>query len=333
MVDINLIGDDQTQFNDEEDEKDFQDAYGSDSNDFSKRSYIKGSSIDNTDYTKVMRRSGSKTGVIILFIIVIALLASTAYILFKPGKTVDQIQITPTVTEAENFEDALDEAVTEETASDAEPILESSVSPVLRQRIIQSRQGIKTIGQVINTIPSGINFTLISYQDGNVLFELLANNKPDIDRLDASLKQNVYLSNLNVLSTDVRQIKGRQYHQALVRGNVNLERFRESVTGVRSPQTVGSDALRNRLGVICKENNLSIKQFDSGTEKTENQLRVTPITIRVYGLKTGLMNFLQRMQTENMNVSFNKITLIANEAEPSSPYYTLVLNCTLYRVV
>ena len=62
MVDINLIGDDQDQFEDDN-EKDFNDNYNSDSNDFDQSSYMKGGAMDNQDYTKVIRKGGSKAGV------------------------------------------------------------------------------------------------------------------------------------------------------------------------------------------------------------------------------------------------------------------------------
>ena len=57
MVDINLIGDNQDQF-DENDDKNFHDDYNSDPGGFDQSSYMRGESMDQQDYTKVIRWGG-----------------------------------------------------------------------------------------------------------------------------------------------------------------------------------------------------------------------------------------------------------------------------------
>jgi len=331
MVDINLIGDDQTQYENEENEKDFQDTYSSDANELTQNTYMRGETIDSSEYAKVIRRGGSKAGVFVLFVVVVGLLAVTAYILFKPTSTKQQSQTeSPEATQMPVDEGidttSLNVASQMETGSD----LGSNISLALKENIIKSRQGFDVVNQVVNSIPSKISFTMITYNDGNVLFELLADTESEISDIEAVLRQKVYSANIRILSHDLRYIKGKQYYQALLNGKVDVS----SVSGViQRPQFLTSDELYQRLKVFCEDNGLRIKQFDTGTERNQGDLNVLPITFRAFGIKAGIMNLMQQILAENINVSFVKISLIANEADLQRPYLTLVLNLTLYNNV
>ena len=328
MVDINLIGDNQAKF-DEDNDKDLQDTYNSDSSGFDQSSYMRGGAMDQ-DYTKVIRRGGSKVGVYILFFIVIALLAATAYILFKsPQKNANQ-----TKTDVESFTEPgamNDTAGTKITPAGEETSLTTEyIAPGLKEKIIQSKLGINTIGQIVNTIPTNVDFTMITYSDGNFLFELLAQGKNDINNVSSLLQQKLYSADIKLLSRDIRNIKGRQYYQALINGRVNTE---EAPVGVQQPRFLTSEEFHQRLITICQEAGLTIKQFDAGVEKNEGELIVQPIKFRAFGLKGNAINLLQQISIENINVGFEKISLIVNDTDLSNPYITLVMNITIFRTI
>ena len=251
MVDINLIGDNQAQF-DEDNDKDFKDTYNSDSSGLDQSSYMRGGAMDQ-DYTKVIRRGGSKASVYILFFIVIALLAATAYILFKsPQKNAKQTQTGD------------DTAGTKITPAGEEASLQTGyIAAGLKEKIIQSKLGINTIGQIVNTIPTNVDFTMITYSDGNFLFELLAHGNNDINNVSSLLKKKLYFANIKLLSRDTRTIKGRQYYQALINGSVNPE---EAPTDVQQPRFLTSEEFHRLLITFCQESGLTIKKFDRGVE-------------------------------------------------------------------
>ncbi len=318
MVDINLIGDNQAQF-DEDNDKDFKDTYNSDSSGLDQSSYMRGGAMDQ-DYTKVIRRGGSKASVYILFFIVIALLAATAYILFKsPQKNAKQTQTGD------------DTAGTKITPAGEEASLQTGyIAAGLKEKIIQSKLGINTIGQIVNTIPTNVDFTMITYSDGNFLFELLAHGNNDINNVSSLLKKKLYFANIKLLSRDTRTIKGRQYYQALINGSVNPE---EAPTDVQQPRFLTSEEFHRWLITICQESGLTIKQFDRGVEKKEGELIVQPIKFRAFGLKGNAINLLQQILNENINVGFEKISLIANDVDLSNPYIHLVMNIALFRTI
>jgi len=330
MVDINLIGDDQDQF-DDDNEKDFQDTYNSESNEFDQGSYMKGGAMDNQDYTKVIRRGGSKTGVYILFIIVIVLLAVTAYILFKPEKTGEIAQPEqPLITETQLDEDTARTNIGQTDEFDSS-LPSDTITPELKEKVIQAQIGINTVEQIVNTIPANVDFTMITYSDGKFLSELLARRDNDIDNVSTLLKQKISSANIKILSRDKRSLKDKQYYQALINGSLNQDEMTGVENIAQQPMFLSSAEFRQRLTTMCQESNLTVKQFDVAGEKSVGGLIIQPIIFRAFGLKANATSMLNRILSENLNISFSKISLIANDIDLSNPYIALVMNIELYR--
>ncbi len=338
MVDINLIGDDQTQFEDDDNEKDFQDTYSSDANELNQDSYMRGETIDNSEYAKVLRRGRSKVGVYILFFVVIIILAITVYILFiKPQKTVTKKQ--------PGIESIADTGITDDTSFTEQPVTSAesdfetttpttttaALSPSLREKITHLNRAVNTIVDIMNGIPSNVNFTMISYSNGKFLFELLSQEGDDLSQISSMLEQSITSADVQIVSQDIRYISGRKFNQALVSGSVGSSQSMQRPGAYQRPAFLSVAEFQQQLTSISAENGLTIKQFDDGIEKTESNFILTPIIFRASGLKGSIESMLRQLVSANLNVTLNKISLISNDVDLSSPYITLVLNITLYQ--
>lgn len=338
MVDINLIGDDQTQFEPDENEKEFQDAYSPDSGDFSQNNFMRNDSFENTDYTKVIRKSGSKVGVIILFLIVLALLAVTAYILFKPAKTqrisaIDNADmggeveaVPPEDTSLTPVEENLAPAT---TATEEQPssTMTTAIPATVLDRITRSYSGFNAINQLVNSIPPAVNFTMITYSDGKVLFELLSSDEATLSDIDAVLQQRMPSANLQKVSSSSKTIKERRYYQTLVKGEIGSGRAPVSSL----PRFLEPAEMKQLLGRVCEQQGVRLIEMNQGVERIEDNLAVSPVTIRISGLKSNLLQTMKSLLDENVNISFVKISLIANEMELGNPEMKLVLHVSMYR--
>jgi hypothetical protein len=336
MVDINLIGDDQAQFEGEENEneKEFQESYESDLNEPTPSSFIGGSSIDDSDYTRMISRGGSKKLVYILAACGIILIAAVAWFMFQPGKgkkTASYEPPMPTVTETETktFEDSSSNF---NLAPEPSLIPASTLAPALREKIIRSNRGISTVNNVLNSIPSNVNFTLISYSDGKFLVEFLAASDADINQVNSQLQQSLYAANVNLLSKEDRTIQNRRLRHALVNGNVNINQATDE-SNPQEPTYLNATDLQNQLSNMCRQAGLTIKQFDTGREKTEGEFMILPIKFKATGQKSNIFTFLQQLVSSNINIGFSKISLIAKEIDLSNPDFTLLLNIGLYRMI
>lgn len=321
MVDINLMGDDQNDFEGEPKKPEFQSTYEPDSNEPPTSSYMGRGLADDPDYS--IGRGRSKKTMYFLIFCGIILLAIVGYYLLQQGK--QSKPLTGTKTDTLPIDDATGNLGTE---SQPGTTMGVALNPTLKEKITINYRGINTVNSIIQTIPANVNFTMISYNDGKFLLEFLANSDADINVVNKQLQQTLASSEINLLSKETRTIQNRQVRSALVNGNVNLNQSLGDMAISQEPTYLSANELKNQLANICQQAGLSIKQHDSGMEKTEGAFRITPIKFRATGQKANVLAFLQQLLNQNLNISFAKISLI-NLQESN---ITLVLNINLYRM-
>lgn len=344
MVDINLIGDDQTQFEPDENEKEFQDAYGGEGEDFSQDSFMRSDTFDTTDYSNMIKKGGSKTGVIILFIIVVGLLAATAYVLFKPSKTqqvasmdtgvlpeeVEMQEVPPEDSAASGNLANLQEPSNQGTQPAASTTAPVTIPSTVLDLIAKSYSGFRSINQLVNSLPPTVNFTIITYNDGKVLFELLSNDQTSISDIDAILNQKIPGAKITSVSHGIKNIKGRQYFQAILKGElITPQSAGASVTS--TPRYLTFDEMQQLITRVAGEKRVRLLEIQQGTSKIENGVSVLPLTMRISGLKDNLLQTMKGVLDENVNLSFVKISLVAKELEIGNPQMTLILNVNLFQ--
>jgi hypothetical protein len=197
--------------------------------------------------------------------------------------------------------------------------------------MVKSQVGINTVEQIVNTIPANVDFTMITYSDGKFLSEILAKQSSDIENVGRLLGQKFTTADVKILSRDTRNVKGIQYHQALINGSLDQKEATSAIKPVQQPRFLTAEQFQQRIKAICQESGLTIKQFDVGAEKSEATLSIQPIKFRAFGLKANATNLLRQILEENLNVSLSKISLIANDVDVSNPYNTLVINIGLFK--
>ena len=331
MVDINLIGDDQTQDEGEKGKQDFQNTFESDVNEPTPSSYMGRGSIDDSEFPGMTPRGGSKKTVYLLVFSIAALLLVVAYFIFQPGKNNKSTrQATPSLTENRTNMDSSGAYI---SGSESSLTPTATLSPVIRERVAKTQRGLNTVTEIMNTVPSNVNFTMISYSDGKFLLEFLASGDPDINNLNSQLQRNLSPAEVKLLSKDIRTIQKRQFRQALVNGDINVNQSASDVNITQAPSYLTSNELQAQLSNICQQAGLVIKQYNSGVEKSDGQLMLLPVQFRAIGQKSNILSFFQQLLSQNINISFAKITLIANDVDLSDLKITLVLNINLYRAI
>ncbi|MDZ7264710.1 MAG: hypothetical protein ONB16_09010 [candidate division KSB1 bacterium] len=326
MVDINLIGDDQTQDDGDKGKQDFQNSFESEFNEPTPSTFGGRSGLDETEFPGMpSQRSSSKKTVYVLVFASIALLALVGYFFMKsghgkrsPASVTDRIKA-----DTSRFLSDADRGMMPATA----------LSPVLRDRIVNTQRGINTITQIVNTIPANVNCTMVSYSDGAFLLEVLATGDPDITSLNSQLQRALAPAEVRLLSKDVRTVQRKQLRQALMSGDVKLAQDAGSMSISQPPAYLSSTELQTRLSQICQQAGLAVKQYTAGVEKTDGQFLISPIQFRAQGNKNSVLAFFQQVLNQNLNVTFSKIVLVGSNVDLTDQNITLVLNINLYRLI
>ncbi len=334
MVDINLIGDDQTRADEQDNsEKDFRSSFEPESNEPTSSSYMSGGPMDEADYGRYVNRGGSKKMVYLLGAFSVILLAAVVWFMLQSARGKKSPVQSPTVqppAAEQTFpgETAVPPVIAPDATSSMPGV---GISPALKDRILKSRQGIATVRNIINAIPPNVNFTILSYSDGAFFVECLAGDDAAINAASAQLQQLIAPAEVKLLSKENRTIQNRSFRQALVNGNVNVQQGADALASLSAPSYVTGSELQSQLANLAKQTGLSIKQFDLGREKTEGEFIVLPVIFRAQGTKDGILSFLQQINNANLNISFAKISVIPG-ANLSNTNITLLLNIGLYRV-
>lgn len=333
MVDINLIGDDQPRADEQDNtEQEFRGNYEPESNEPTTSSYMGGGSIDDTDYSRYMNRSGSKKMVYLLGVFSVILLAAVVWFMLQSAKG-KKATIQPPITQQPTVEQPVTQpgGVPSTSAPDANIAPTAAISPSLRDRIVKSRQGLRTVSDIINAIPSNVNFTILSYSDGVFFVEYLASDDAAISSASNQLQQALATAEVKLLSRENRTIQNRNFRQALVNGNVNIQQGAAEFANLVPPNYISGSELQGHLKNLAQQTGLNIKQLELGREKTEGEFVVLPVLFRAQGSKSGILSFIQQINNANFNISFAKISVIPG-ANLSNTNITLVLNIGLYRV-
>lgn len=327
MVDINLIGDDQTQDDGDKGKQDFQNSFESEYNEPTPATFGGRGGLDETEFPGMpSQRSSNKKTVYLLVFASIALLALVGYFFIKSGqgkKGPASITDRRTTTDTTGFM----------TGADRSMMPAAGLSPVLKDRIVNTQRGINTITQIVNSIPGNVNCTMVSYSDGAFLLEVLATGDPDINSLNSQLQRALAPAEVRLLSKDVRTVQRKQLRQALMSGDVKLAQDASSMNITQPPTYLSAADLQARLSQICQQAGLTVKQYSAGMEKTEGQFMISPIQFRAQGTKSSILAFFQQVLNQNLNVTFSKIVLVGSNVDLTDQNITLVLNINLYRLI
>ncbi len=327
MVDINLIGDDQTQDDGDKGKQDFKNSFESEYNEPTPSTLDGRGGLDEMEFPGMPRqRSSNKKTVYLLVVASVALLALVGYFFMKSGqgkKGPASVTESRIATDTTSFVSGADRSM----------MGAAGLSPVLKDRIVNTQRGINTITQIVNTIPANVNCTMVSYSDGTFLLEVLATGDPDINSLNSQLQRALAPAEVRLLSKDVRTVQRKQLRQALMSGDVKLAQDASSMGVAQPPAYLSSAELQTRLAQICQQAGLTVKQYSAGMEKTEGQFLIAPIQFRGQGPKSSVLAFFQQVLNQNLNVTFSKIVLIGSNVDLTDQNITLVLNINLYRLI
>lgn len=324
MVDINLIGDDQTQDDGDKGKQDFKNSFESEYNEPTPSTLDGRGGLDEMEFPGLPRqRSSNKKTVSLLVVASVVLLALVGYFFMKSGqgkKGPASVAQGRSATDTTSFLSGADRSM-------------MGLSPALKDRIVNTQRGINTITQIVNTIPANVNCTMVSYSDGTFLLEVLATGDPDINSLNSQLQRALAPAEVRLLSKDVRTIQRKQLRQALMSGDVKLAQDASTISVAQPPAYLSSAELQARLAQICQQAGLTVRQYSAGLEKNEGQFLIAPIQFRGQGPKSSVLAFFQQVLNQNLNVTFSKIVLIGSNVDLSDQNITLVLNINLYRLI
>lgn len=322
MVDINLLGDDKYQNEGDEESSNFSQTYSTDPKELTSDSHLSDSDLHSNMYDRSYTRSGSKKSFFVIAGIVALAILLIAYLLYNFSR--DNASKTKTLTGDITTSGKI--PTTDVVVESEIPTVEPALTPFVRQMVTSTQNGINTVETILTSIPQNLNFTMIQYQDGNFLTEVIGRSSADISQLNNQLQQ-TGTGQVKLLSQEQKNYQGTNYQQALLNGAIS----RSETALLREPTYLNVTNIKSDLQASCTQSGLNLKQFEVKKEASSSGYSRIPVFFRAVGTKQAALAFLTDIKNKNLNVNLSKIVLVGSEKLTSQDTINLILNMEVYQ--
>ncbi len=343
MVDINLIGEEESR----------QQNYSGESG------FGQGINLDNdapaaappggygSDFSDLSTGSGNAKLYVILGALVIVI-AAAIYFLIPEDESMDDGSL-PTLTDpsgemqqtqggmSQTDNPALSEGTQNEGDIDA-PIQAggesdmdtfNSLTPLEKKMLLSTRMSAYTISELAAAISDGAVFTLIRFSDNAFMAQFVSNSNSGISATMDRIASDVDVKDVRKVSQGKFVATSRV--QAIVSGTVDPETAPISYGGQIKDMSVSE--FRTWLKQAASDNGMSLKTLNQSSEYTEAGFTVTPIQVNLQGSMDGATRLLSDLASAAPAMVVTKASLINKDPgarDQSSVSLVLVFNLYSY---
>ncbi|NIR50774.1 hypothetical protein GWO43_28190 [candidate division KSB1 bacterium] len=365
MVDINLIGDDQSgeEKNSEEEER-VDDFTQTSSMDTQELAFEERTETFDTTKTYTHQRSYSSLISAGIIVGVIAILGVAIYFfMFKEDSSTQQADLPQFIPESESVVETVpDETESQPATPETEPETQpqppltvdepetpssdvaeiedvtpspepprtetrESFQPVTGPFSFNSATTLQTVTDVLTSTPSNLNATLLSYAGQRIRLEIVGSSASDARNFAASLNQTLGGGNFSVVSESQVATNGRSMEKVLISGSIVRG---GSQSG--SAQFLSLGQMKDWFQKTSKQFGLQVRQIKSQEGLFTDGYTKVPMLVRIYGDKTSLVGLLEAMARDQLNVEVTKVLIVSPDMiSYSDEELMLVMNLFLYR--
>ncbi len=202
-----------------------------------------------------------------------------------------------------------------------------ALTPVASQFLLNSRNAVQGVTNVLSSVPPNLNVTLLSYTAQRVRIEVVASSASEARDYANVLNQNFGSGNFSVVSENQVAANGRGLERVLITGTM-------SGSGGGSndgAQFLSLSQAQNWIKQTAGKFGLDLRQVQTHQGSYVTDYQRTPIMLRVYGSQSSLVGFLGEISAQSINVELTKLLLVSPDmVSHSDETLVLVINMFLY---
>ncbi|MFQ5823519.1 MAG: hypothetical protein ACE5JB_05640 [bacterium] len=348
MVDINLIGDDK-ESDDEERVDDFAHTSSMDTQELTFDERTETFDTTKTAGYRLKRRYSSFVSTLILFGVIIILGGAVYLFLFKEDKKTSEVDLQSFTRDTQEFVESVPTETSEppkkasiteeepepelkhevETLPSSLPTIDQNLDLVTNRILSTSRSAIQAVTELMTTIPSNLNTTLISYTGQRMRVELVASTASESQNFTNLLTQSFGTGHFTVLSESQVASNGQSLKKVLLSGTIASN---GRATSVGRVEYLNLEQTKNWIQNTSQQYGLQIRQIQSNQGNFVDGYLKIPLLIRIFGSKSSMVGFLEEIASQSLNVELTKILLVSPDMITfSDETMILVLNLYLYQ--
>jgi hypothetical protein len=202
-----------------------------------------------------------------------------------------------------------------------------ALTPVASQFLLNSRNAVQGVTNVLSSIPPNLDVTLLSYTAQRVRIEVVAGSASEARDYANVLNQNFGSGNFSVVSESRVAANGSGLEKVLITGTMS-GRARGSNDGA---QFLSLSQAENWIKQTAGQFGLDMRQFQTHPGNYVTDYQRTPIMLRVYGNQSSLVGFLGEISAQSINVELTKLLLVSPDmVSYSDENLVLVISLFLY---
>ncbi len=201
------------------------------------------------------------------------------------------------------------------------------LTPVASQFLLNSKNAIQGVTNVLSSVPPNLNVTLLSYTAQKVRIEVVAGSASEARDFANTLNQSFGSGNFSVVSENRVASNGRGLEKVLITGSMSGN----SGSSNDGAQFLSLSQAQNWIKQTAGQFRLDLRQVQTHPSSYVTDYQRTPIMLRVYGSQSSLVGFLGEMSTQSINVELTKLLLVSPDmVSHSDENLVLVINLFLY---
>ncbi len=360
MVDINLIGDDTIGEDKTSEEKRVDEFAQTSSMDTQELAFEERTETFDTTKTAGFahkRSYSSFVSTFIIFLVIVFLGWAIYYFMFKESEPTNQADLpriipnSETVDEstpgepetqaaqisdfvAEPEQEVVQQTPVQEPRTEERdiipptPTVSENVSSVTEEILATSKLAIQTVMNIMTSLPSNLNTTLLSYAGQRVRFEFVSASASEAKDFTQRLNQYLGAGNFSVISESEIANNGQFMEKVLIAGTItgSGQVFTDYI------EFLNNNQLRELVNNLSSQFGLQIRPLQIQQGKRVDGYLKTPILVRISGNKAGILNLIEEIGTQSLNIEVTKILLLAADMNSfSDENLILVINLFLYQ--
>ena len=201
------------------------------------------------------------------------------------------------------------------------------LTPVASQFLLNSKNAIQGVTNVLASVPPNLNVTLLSYTAQRVRVEVVAGSASEARGYANVLNQNFGSGSFSVVSENQVAGNGRGLDKVLITGTMSGS----SVESNDGAQFLSLSQAQTWIKQTAGQFGLDLRQIQTHPSSYVTDYQRTPIMLRVFGNQASLVGFLAEMSSQSINVELTKLLLVSPDmVSHSDENLVLVINLFLY---
>ncbi len=188
------------------------------------------------------------------------------------------------------------------------PLSTSDLDPVSSDFVANTRETVQTVTNILTSIPTNLNVSLLSYTRRRVRLEFVASTASDARNFTNTLNQNFGSGNLAVVSESKASSNSGVFDKVLISGTVAGNGIASSSGGVRF---MNLGQAKDWINSSARQFGLTVRQLAPQQGSFTNGYQKTPILARIYGNQSSIVGLLEEIAAQSYNIELAKVLLVS----------------------